>query len=72
MPGEAQSAPAVRLTTWVYGLHTGSLGGWPLRALLMLAGIGLALLSASGVYQWLARRRKQQQVRTATLAASRA
>lgn len=68
----AQAAPAVRLTTWVYGLHTGRLGGWPLRVLLMLAGLGLALLSASGVYQWLARRRKQQQARTAMLAASRA
>ncbi|MFC3530826.1 PepSY-associated TM helix domain-containing protein [Vogesella facilis] len=67
----AQAAPAVRLTSWVYGLHTGSIGGWPLRVLLLLAGAGLALLSASGVYQWLARRHKQRQAR-ATLAASRA
>ena len=34
-----QAAPAVRLTTWVYGLHTGSLGGWPLRMLLVLVGV---------------------------------
>lgn len=68
----AQAAPAVRLTSWVYGLHTGSIGGWPLRALLMLAGAALALLSVTGGYQWLARRRKQKQARAATLAASRA
>ena len=65
----AQAAPAVRLTTWVYGLHTGSIGGWPLRVLLLLAGAGLALLSVTGVYQWLARRHKQRQVRAAMLAA---
>ncbi|WP_174875421.1 PepSY-associated TM helix domain-containing protein [Vogesella oryzae] len=65
----AQAAPAVRLTSWVYALHTGSLGGWPLRLLLLLAGVGLALLSASGVYQWAARRHKQRRARQLQLAA---
>ncbi|MGD1824101.1 PepSY-associated TM region [Chromobacterium violaceum] len=64
-----QAAPAIRLTSWVYGLHTGSLGGGALRALLALAGIALAWLAGSGVYQWAARQRKQKRSSRPTPAA---
>ncbi|MEO9383301.1 PepSY-associated TM helix domain-containing protein [Chromobacterium phragmitis] len=55
-----RAPPAIRLTSWIYGLHTGSLGGDALRALLALAGAALAFLAGSGSYQWAARKRKQR------------
>ncbi|QEL55168.1 PepSY-associated TM helix domain-containing protein [Chromobacterium paludis] len=64
-----QAAPAIRLSSWVYALHTGSLGGNILRMLLAAAGLSLAWLSASGAWQWAARRRKQRASQAARAAA---
>lgn len=55
--------PAIRLQTWVYPFHIGSAGGVAHRILQLLAGLGVAALGGSGVYQWLARRHKQRQAR---------
>lgn len=40
------------LSTWLVNLHLGSLWGWPYQALLLLIGLAVAGLSASGVYLW--------------------
>ncbi len=41
---------------WLFPLHTGAAGGVLLMIVIMLGGLGLAALAASGVYLWAARR----------------
>jgi uncharacterized iron-regulated membrane protein len=55
-----QAEPGIRLTTWVFAFHVGSVGGLLHRTLLSLTGLVLALLGVSGVYQWAAREWKQR------------
>ncbi|SMF07979.1 PepSY-associated TM helix domain-containing protein [Pseudogulbenkiania subflava] len=55
-----QAEPGIRLTTWVFAFHVGSVGGLPHRVLMLVAGLVLALLGGSGVYQWAAREWKQR------------
>ena len=37
------------LTTWIEELHTAGVFGWPLQAPLSTAGLGVAMLSVTGV-----------------------
>lgn len=45
------------LTTWIEELHTAGVFGWPLQALLSTAGLGVAMLSVTGVMIWMRKRR---------------
>jgi uncharacterized iron-regulated membrane protein len=40
------------IETWMFSLHTASIGGWPYQALLCLVGFAIALLSVTGIYIW--------------------
>jgi uncharacterized iron-regulated membrane protein len=48
----------ITLTTWINQLHFGTVGGWPYRALLVVAGLAVALLSVTGVWIWWRKRQK--------------
>ncbi|WP_287881494.1 PepSY-associated TM helix domain-containing protein [Aquitalea sp.] len=63
------SNPWRRVSSWALVLHDGSFAGTAQRVATALTGLLLMLLGGSGVYQWLARRRKQAAVRTAGVAA---
>ena len=49
------------ITTWLYHLHFGSIaaGGWPYRIFVCLMGLGVALLSVTGVWIWWRKRAKR-------------
>ena len=49
------------ITTWLYHLHFGSIavGGWPYRIFVCLMGLGVTLLSATGVWIWWRKRTKR-------------
>lgn len=40
------------IVDWLFPLHTGAAGGLPHRILLLLGGLSLVLLSASGIWLW--------------------
>lgn len=63
-----QAEPGIRLTTWVFAFHIGSVGGLLHRVLMLVAGLVLALLGVSGVYQWGARELKQRRAAPKRLA----
>jgi uncharacterized iron-regulated membrane protein len=63
------SSPWRRISSWALVLHDGSFAGNTQRTVTAVGGLLLALLGGSGVYQWLARRRRQATTRTAGLAA---
>lgn len=63
-----QAEPGIRLTNWVFAFHVGSVGGLPHRVLMLVTGLGLALLGGSGVYQWSAREWKQRRAMPKRLA----
>jgi len=50
LPTGAASGDTV--TSWIGGLHMAALWGWPFQAFVMLAGLGVALLSVTGVLIW--------------------
>ncbi len=51
---------------WSYALHFGSIAPWPLRSLWLAAGFTPILLTFTGLYTWLHRRRRisRREVRT--------
>lgn len=53
------SSPWRRISSWALVLHDGSFAGNTQRTVTAVGGLLLTLLGGSGVYQWLARRRKQ-------------
>ncbi|BBF85736.1 uncharacterized iron-regulated membrane protein, iron-uptake factor PiuB [Aquitalea magnusonii] len=59
------SNPWRRVSSWAQVLHDGSFAGNVQRVATALTGLLLMLLGGSGVYQWLARRRKQAVARHA-------
>ena len=40
------------LTTWIEDLHTAGVWGWPMRAFLTLMGLGVCMLSVTGILIW--------------------
>lgn len=48
------------LTTWLSTLHMAALGGMPYRLFVTLAGIGVAVLSITGVLIWARKRRARR------------
>ncbi len=40
------------ITSWIGGLHMAALWGWPFQAFVSLAGLGVGLLSLTGVLIW--------------------
>lgn len=48
--------PARTATTWLTALHTGRVGGLPLRLLLAATGLAVAMLSVTGVLIWARKR----------------
>ncbi|WP_024303511.1 PepSY domain-containing protein [Pseudogulbenkiania sp. MAI-1] len=63
-----KAEPGIRLTTWVYAFHIGSVGGLLHRVLMLVTGLVLAMLGVSGVYQWAAREWKQRRAAPRRLA----
>lgn len=59
------SNPWRRISSWALVLHDGSFAGNTQRVITAVGGLLLTLLGGSGVYQWLARRRKQASARMA-------
>ncbi len=51
------------VTGWLYALHFGAVGGWPYRLLLTVIGLGVVMLSVTGVYLWWKKRRGRQRSR---------
>jgi uncharacterized iron-regulated membrane protein len=51
------------LTTWIEEIHTAGVFGWPMQALMSLAGVTVAGLSVTGVLIWMRKRRARSQVR---------
>lgn len=49
------------LTMWLYNLHTASIavGGWPYRVIVSILGLLVALLSVTGCWVWLKKRRSR-------------
>lgn len=45
---------------WQFALHSGRILGWPGRLLVFAAGIATAMLSVTGVYVWLVKRRRSR------------
>ena len=45
------------LSTWMATLHMAAMWGWPLQLLVCLMGLGLTLLSVTGVHVWWRKRR---------------
>lgn len=54
------AAPAVRMFDWLYPLHVGNLFGPLHQALLLLVGVTPALLFATGLLVWSAKRRARK------------
>jgi uncharacterized iron-regulated membrane protein len=52
-----QSAPDAFLERWSGPLHFGTVGGWPLMVVYLLAGLVPALLAVTGIILWRRRRR---------------
>ncbi|QHJ00448.1 PepSY domain-containing protein [Xylophilus rhododendri] len=48
------------LRTWLSDLHMASVGGWPMQLLLCATGLGVALLSVTGVLVWRRKRRARR------------
>ncbi|MBA4344187.1 MAG: PepSY domain-containing protein [Methylibium sp.] len=48
------------VSSWLINLHLGTVGGRPYQLLLLLLGLAVAGLSASGVYLWWRKRRARQ------------
>ena len=61
----------VRLEEMVYALHFGHFGGWPVQLLYLIGGLIPPLLSVTGFYIALRRRRVSRPVRARTVLASR-
>lgn len=59
LPTGAASGDTV--TSWLGGLHMAALWGWPFQAFVSLAGLGVAMLSVTGVLVW----KKKAQARRA-------
>lgn len=53
------------ITSWLYGLHFGVVGGLWYRIFVALMGLGVALLSVTGVWIWWVKRRKRVRSRVA-------
>lgn len=49
--------PGNAILQGLYVLHFGTFGGWPIKIAYVLLGMGLTVVTASGVAIWLARRR---------------
>jgi len=52
-----RAGPTTTVLNWLHPLHDGSAGGLALRVAVLLAGLGGAMLFATGLWRWLARRR---------------
>lgn len=57
------------LTSWLYALHMGKVGGLPFRLFVCAVGLGVAMLSVTGVVIWL-RKRRAALLKTGTSAQS--
>lgn len=44
-------------TTWIEEIHSADVGGWPMQALISVAGVGVGVLSVTGVLIWMRKRR---------------
>ncbi|MGP1609285.1 MAG: PepSY domain-containing protein, partial [Burkholderiales bacterium] len=51
------------VTSWLYALHVADVWGWPLRVVVLILGVVLAMLSMTGVLIW--RRKRMAENRSA-------
>lgn len=52
-----RASAATVLNNWLHPLHDGSIGGWPFRAILVIAGLIPAMLFLTGLMRWRGRSR---------------
>ncbi|AKZ61987.1 hypothetical protein F506_04255 [Herbaspirillum hiltneri N3] len=56
-------APGDTIRTWITSIHMAAIWSWPLKILISLAGIIVAMLSATGVLIWWRRYRARRETR---------
>lgn len=56
----AQQPREGKIRGWIYSLHVGSWGGWPMRLLYFLAALLAASLPLTGYYLWIRRLRRRR------------
>lgn len=49
-------APGDTFTTWITALHMGALLGWPMKVVVCIMGLAVAMLSVTGVLVWARKR----------------
>ncbi|WP_161567950.1 PepSY domain-containing protein [Pigmentiphaga sp. H8] len=58
------------ITSWLAGLHMAARWGWPLQALVSVAGLVVAMLSVTGVLVWRRKRISRRRAKSASAPAS--
>ncbi len=65
---ESRGATGNVLSTWIRVLHTGHIGGWPYRLLLVVVGLVIGMLSVTGVLIWARKWRRRRRGASAGIA----